>query len=141
MSLPLTRRPAFVMAALLAALALPAAHAAPEAGGARQQMKKLDTDGDRHISREEAKAAPKLAEAFDQIDTDKDGKLSADELKAWGQDKAEDAFEGLDSNHDGALDKSELAGRPRLLKHFDALDANKDGKLSREEFKAAASRR
>ena len=45
-------------------------------------FKKLDTDGDGRISRTEAQAAPRLAERFDQLDTNKDGFLTPDELAA-----------------------------------------------------------
>jgi Ca2+-binding EF-hand superfamily protein len=45
-------------------------------------LKKLDTDGDGRISREEAKAAPRLLEHFDAIDANKDGFITAEEMKA-----------------------------------------------------------
>jgi Ca2+-binding EF-hand superfamily protein len=45
-------------------------------------LKRLDKDGDGRISREEAKAAPRLYEHFDAIDTNKDGYITAEELKA-----------------------------------------------------------
>ena len=48
-------------------------------------LKKLDTDGDGRISREEAKAAPRLAERFDAIDANKDGFITMDEIKAAHQ--------------------------------------------------------
>lgn len=48
--------------------------------GAR--FKKLDTDGDGRISRAEAQAAPRLAQHFDEIDTNKDGFITPDELAA-----------------------------------------------------------
>jgi Ca2+-binding EF-hand superfamily protein len=35
------------------------------------------------ISREEAKAMPRLAKNFDEIDTNKDGKISQEELIAF----------------------------------------------------------
>ena len=45
--------------------------------------KKVDTDGDGKISRDEANAnAPHLAQNFDKIDTDHDGTISREELRA-----------------------------------------------------------
>ena len=44
-------------------------------------MAKLDVNKDGRISREEAKADPRLAERFDQLDANKDGFLGQDELK------------------------------------------------------------
>lgn len=53
-----------------------------ERGGRAQNWKKLDTDGDGRISREEAKAAPRLSEHFDAIDANKDGYITAEEMQA-----------------------------------------------------------
>ena len=48
-----------------------------------EHWKRLDTDGDGRISRQEAQAnAPRLAERFDQLDTNGDGFLTPDELRA-----------------------------------------------------------
>jgi Ca2+-binding EF-hand superfamily protein len=47
------------------------------------RFKKIDTDGDGKISRAEAQAnSPRLAEHFDEIDTNKDGFITPDEMKA-----------------------------------------------------------
>ena len=45
-------------------------------------MRKLDTNKDGMLSRDEVKGR-KLAQFFDVIDTNKDGQLSKDELKAF----------------------------------------------------------
>ena len=48
-----------------------------------EHWKRLDTDGDGRISRQEAQAnAPRLAERFDKLDTNGDGFLTPDELRA-----------------------------------------------------------
>ena len=83
--------------------------AAPEGRGAG--LRAADTNGDGMISREEAKAHPRLLKNFDQIDADKNGQITADEMRAARQ-----------SRHNAVFDK---------------LDANKDGVLSRDEFNAA----
>jgi Ca2+-binding EF-hand superfamily protein len=93
---------------------------------------------------------PRLAEKFDQIDTNKDGQLSRDELKAWKkahkhahrkgadrQARAAERFKHADTNGDGKISRAEAAqNAPRLAKKFDAIDANKDGQLTQEELRA-----
>ncbi|MFT4901555.1 MAG: hypothetical protein ACI81V_000829 [Lentimonas sp.] len=60
----------------------------PGKGGERgkgEGMKALDADQSRSISKEEAANAPRLAEAFDNIDANGDGELTPDELRAHHQ--------------------------------------------------------
>jgi len=60
------------------------AHRAERQAKAAERFKHADTDGDGAISRAEAeKHAPRLAQKFDQIDSNKDGKLTQDELRAY----------------------------------------------------------
>ena len=48
-----------------------------------EHWKRIDTDGDGRVSRQEAQAnAPRLAEHFDQIDANGDGFLTPEELRA-----------------------------------------------------------
>ncbi len=112
---------------------------APAAPGApapqRHVMKKLDTNGDKLISREEAKANPHLAQNFDKMDANKDGQLSRDEMKAFH--KANKA----DLDGDGNISKAEAASKPNLAKHFDQIDTNKDGILTPAERKAWMAQR
>jgi hypothetical protein len=48
---------------------------------------KIDANGDKMISRDEAKGHPRLEKNFDTIDTNKDGKLSPEEMKAFRASK------------------------------------------------------
>ena len=55
--------------------------------GRREQgslaFKKADTDNDGTLTKEEARAMPRLFKNFDAIDTNKDGTLSLDEVRAY----------------------------------------------------------
>jgi hypothetical protein len=94
-------------------------------------MKNLDTNRDKLISREEAKAHSPLAQNFDKIDADKDGQISRNEMKAFHQaNKA-------DQDNDGNISKAEAAAKPHLAQNFDKIDANKDGILTPAERNAA----
>ena len=154
-----------LVAATFAALSV-AAHAAPNCpagampgsadcpagghgGGKRgammqERLKAADTNNDGLISREEAKALPRIAENFDAIDANKDGQVTSDELRAFHQahrgEHRGEMWKQLDANGDGKLSKEEVANHPRLVKDFDAIDANKDGFLSSEELQAARQR-
>jgi Ca2+-binding EF-hand superfamily protein len=116
-------------------------------------FKKADADGNGTLSRAEVQMSmPRLAEKFDQIDTNKDGQLSRDEMKAWKkthkharkegkkadrQARAAERFKHADTDGDGKISRAEAEqNAPRLAKKFDAIDANKDGQLTQEELRA-----
>lgn len=108
-------------------------------------FKKADADGNGALSRAEVeKSLPRLANKFDQIDSNKDGQLSRGELYAWNkahrgerQAKAAERFKHADTDGDGAISRAE-AGKhaPRLAKKFDQIDSNQDGKLTQDELRA-----
>ena len=70
------------------AIALALAVGAPVAGAADgthgekrgERIAKLDLNQDGQISREEAAAAPRLAQRFDQLDANRDGQLTREEF-------------------------------------------------------------
>ena len=50
---------------------------------AQREFKMLDFNGDGKLSRTEVKLFPRLADAFDDADTDHDGYVSYDEVRAF----------------------------------------------------------
>ena len=54
--------------------------------GGRRGGARLDTDGDKRVSRQEASVRPQLAERFTAIDDDNDGYLTREEFQAYRQD-------------------------------------------------------
>ncbi|TXH64696.1 MAG: calcium-binding protein [Lysobacteraceae bacterium] len=122
----------------LAALIVPAlAQNSPTDAGKAGKHRKIDTNSDGVIDRNEAAANPRLAERFEVMDRNKDGRLSADERPQRGNKQGRRRDGGgmamLDANGDGAVDRTEAAKAPRLLEHFDRLDADKDGRISAAE--------
>jgi Ca2+-binding EF-hand superfamily protein len=101
-------------------------------------MKKLDKDADGRISREEANAAPRLVQRFDQLDADHDGFITKDELRAARKAMRTAHWKRIDTDGDGKVSLAEAqANAPRLAKHFEQLDANHDGFVTPDEMKAA----
>ena len=142
------------LAALAAALAIfaPLAHADDKMGGGHMEggpmggrmeaaFKKADTDNDGTLTKDEAKAMPRVAKNFDAIDTDKDGTVSLDEVRAsmknMGKkmhDRGVEKFKAADKDKDGTLTKEEAKAMPHVAKNFDAIDADKDGTVSAQEI-------
>ncbi len=130
---------AFAVATLLA---LPGASFADDHGAKLEAaFKAADKDNDGTLTREEAKAMPRVSKNFDAIDTDKDGTVSLDEIKASIKhamkemhEKGKAAFEKADADHDGTLTKEEAAAMPRVAKNFDAIDTDHDGTVSMDEI-------
>ena len=138
---------------LVPALGFAADNTTAPKGERGSHFKKADADGNGTLSRAEVeKSMPRLAEKFDQIDTNKDGQLSRDEMKAWKkthkhahkkgnqadrQARAAECFKHADTNGDGKISRAEAEkNAPRLAKRFDAIDADKDGQLTQEELRA-----
>jgi hypothetical protein len=97
---------------------------------AAQHFQKLDTNGDKVVSRDELLS--RITERFDRADVNKDGTVTPEERKVATQKWAEERFSKADANKDGALSADELP--VRFAKKLQKLDANQDGKLTREEL-------
>jgi hypothetical protein len=136
---------------LVPALGFAADNTTAVKGERGSHFKKADADGTGTLSRAEVdRFMPRLAEKFDQIDTNKDGQLSRDEVNAWKkthkhahrrgadrQGRAAERFKHADTNGDGKISRAEAEqNAPRLAKKFDAIDVNKDGELTQEEMRA-----
>ena len=125
-----------------AALVLPHASAAGHAGGKFEAaFKKADTDNDGSLTRDEAKAMPRVAKNFDAMDTDNDGTVSANEIRASMKesrkamhDHGAERFKSADKDSDGTLTKAEAEVMPRVTKNFDAIDTDKDGTVDEKEI-------
>jgi Ca2+-binding EF-hand superfamily protein len=113
--------------------------------GEGEIFKRLDTNRDGVISKDEAAGAERIAKSFDTLDADHDGMITQDEMRAAAEARREEMkaevaarFKAADKNTDGLLSKDEAtAGMPMVARRFDQLDANKDGQLSPEELAEA----
>ncbi|XUP37930.1 EF-hand domain-containing protein (plasmid) [Xanthomonas axonopodis pv. vasculorum] len=77
-------------------------------GGRGEWMAKLDTNKDGRISREEAKADPKFAARFDQMDLNKDGFVDRADRELRMQQHRDAWFAKADTDKDGKLSKAEF---------------------------------
>ena len=93
-----------------------------EAGGSTT-FKRMDTNGDQQVTREEYVAL--FSKAFVSIDTDNDGALSSEEVKF-------PAFAKADSDGNGFLSPAEHSAL--YAEQFDSRDDNNDKVLTASEF-------
>lgn len=132
---------AVALALTSAAVFAQAQQAAPERAMPRLQ---LDINHDGVIDRAEAAKAPRLAERFDQMDTNKDGKLSADERPQMGGAHRGGPMGGrrgrmmaLDADKDARISRAEAqAAQAKLGERFEKMDVNNDGYLDRADMQA-----
>ena len=106
------------------------------------QFKKADKNGDGMLDKEEAKATPRIAKNFDNIDADNSGTVSLAEIHASMKEKGKEmhergaeGFKAADKNGDGVLDREEAKATPRVAKNFDDIDADKSGTVTGKEIK------
>lgn len=102
----------------------------------------MDANKDGVVSREEAKAHPRLSEGFDAWDKNKDGNLDQAEMTAHREAmrgemraKAHERLKAADKDGDGSISRKEAdESMPQLAGRFDRMDADKDGKISSDEM-------
>ncbi len=117
------------------------AQAEDKGGRLEEAFKTADKDNDGTLTREEAKAMPRVSRNFDAIDTNKDGTVSLEEVRGKAKqaaeaahDRAADKFKAADKDHSGTLTREEAKAMPRVAKNFDAIDGDKDGTVSPQEI-------
>jgi hypothetical protein len=131
--------------ALAAAVALsnPLLALSADDHGARMEakFKKADHDNDGSLTREEAKAMPRVAKNFDAIDADKSGTVTLAEIQASMKRMAKEThkrgaerFKAADTDNDGSLTREEAKVMPNVAKNFDAIDADKSGTVTGKEI-------
>ena len=119
-----------------------AAHAGDPSAAGTSGRHSIDTNGDGIVTRDEAKAFPRLAEDFNAVDVNKDGQLDTAEMDAHREQRhaemrasAEARWKEADKDGNGSLSREEAsAAMPRLAENFDKMDANGDGQISRDEM-------
>lgn len=110
--------------------------------GAKAGPHSMDVNKDGIVTREEAKAYPRLSADFDAADANKDGQLDAAEMNAHRERmrvemraKADERWKAADTDGDGALSRAEAeASMPHMAQRFETFDADRDGKVSRDEM-------
>ncbi|RXR05272.1 EF-hand domain-containing protein [Pseudoxanthomonas composti] len=94
----------------------PRGHHGPRGG--HERMARLDTNKDGRISAEEAKADPKFAARFAEMDLNKDGYVDKGDFALRTKQHRDAWFAEADTNKDGQLSKAEFdAAKPDGRRH------------------------
>ncbi len=93
------------------------------------RLKKMDTNNDGQISRDEWKGKPQV---FDRVDRNNDGSIGREEAANAGREQGNRQLKQMDANNDGQITRSEWTGDPEA---FSRLDVNNDGSITKEELK------
>jgi len=111
-------------------------------------LKRFDTNNDKQITLEEARAVKQAR--FKKFDANQDGRLTMEE---WQQGKEklraqriQKRFAKRDANQDGIISLQEWQAKPsrnprRQAMRFAQIDVNRDGHVSKQEFTAFANNR
>lgn len=107
----------------------------------KEMFKKLDTNKDEKISKEEAKQTPHkhLFENFDKIDLNKDGYIEKSELEEGRKLRRAEKMKAVDTNKDGKISIDEMLAFKK--QHLIKADKNNNGFLEPEELKAMRKHR
>lgn len=138
--IPLVAALAFASSAALALAADGPGHG--PRGQMHERIKQADANGDGMLSKEEAKALPRISAHFDEIDTNRDGQITMEELRAFHkaqmQQRHAEHWKKIDTDGDGRISRIEAQqNAPRLFERFDQIDANGDGYITPDELRAA----
>ena len=125
------------------ALSIPLLAMSADEHGSRMEAhyKNSDKDNDGSLTREEARAMPRVAKNFDAIDTDKSGTVTLAEIQVAMKkmakemhERGEQRFKAADKDNDGSLTREEAKVMPKVEKNFDAIDADKSGTVTGKEI-------
>ncbi|HEV8646458.1 MAG TPA: calcium sensor EFh [Burkholderiales bacterium] len=125
------------------ALFIPFHAVSVEGHGSRMEahFKAADKNNDGSLTREEAKAIPRVAKTFDTIDADMSGTVTLAEIQVAMKTMAKEMhergverFKAADRNGDGMLDREEAKAMSRVAHNFDAIDADKSGTVTGKEI-------
>jgi Ca2+-binding EF-hand superfamily protein len=97
---------------------------------AENDFKKIDTNNDGKISKQEYIAA--VIKTFNKYDKNKDGFLTKDEIKAIRKIDIQKFLEEVDKNKDGKVSQEEFVKAAE--NRFKLLDKNKDGFIDQQEW-------
>ncbi|WP_369976333.1 EF-hand domain-containing protein [Xanthomonas bundabergensis] len=86
-------------------------------GDHRALLAKLDTNKDGRISRDEAKADPKFAERFAEMDVNKDGFVDRADFELRAKQHRDAWFAKADTNKDGMLSRAEFDAAQSMWMH------------------------
>jgi len=103
--------------------------------GGENRMKRMDTNNDGAISREEWKGKQDI---FDRIDKNSDGSLTREEFGAAGRHQGRSRLNQMDTNNDRQISRDEWKGD---AKRFNRLDINSDGVITKEEIRSVRRNR
>jgi Ca2+-binding EF-hand superfamily protein len=101
-----------------------------------EDFKKIDTNNDGKISRQEYNAA--VIKTFKRYDKNGDGFLTKDELMAIAEIDAEKFMKEVDTNNDGKI--SQLEFMQAAEKRFKFLDKNGNGYIEKKEMVVTGAR-
>ena len=103
----------------------------------KKSLRKMDSDGDGMLSREEFMAMMEGKGPFTKFDVNEDGVIEESDLEAYAAQKAQKMLEHLtthlDENNDGKITQAEFDSHRDA--RFASFDSDDDGKLNRKEMR------
>lgn len=116
---------------------------------AAERFKRMDTDANGTVSKEEFRAylatrkAEREQKKFARMDSNANGTVERSEYLAYQQARAERHFARMDKDGNSIMSKEEFASGQKRKHHkqrmFERMDTNKDGQISQNESLVAWS--